>query len=86
MNELMANEDFEVFELSEAVKLINKTVLMKQDGEFPVPGIGALGVITGVLTLNEEVEVVVKLIDRVTQMTKQEYMDQVERILNTDCE
>ncbi|MBV1905651.1 MAG: hypothetical protein KUG75_06210 [Pseudomonadales bacterium] len=84
MSKLMTIDDFETFELQEAIKLINKTVLMKEDGEFPVPGIGALGVISGVLTLNEEVEVVIKLIDRVTQMTKQEYSNQIERVIDDD--
>jgi hypothetical protein len=59
------------FAIDEVVKLINMTVIRNNlDDKFKPEN---LGIIVGVLTLNDEVEMVVKFIDRITQFTKSEF-------------
>ena len=59
------------FSISEVVKLINLTVVRHDLGDSFRPE--NLGIIVGVLTLNDEVEMVVKFIDRISQFTKSEF-------------
>ena len=59
------------FSINEVVALLNYTVIKHDRGEHFVPE--NLGIICGVLSLNEEVEMVVKFIDRVGQFTKAEF-------------
>ncbi len=67
----LPHTDSSRFSISEVVALINYTVIKHDRGDQFVPE--NLGIICGVLTLNEEVEVVVKFIDRVSQFTKAEF-------------
>ncbi|MCT6700887.1 hypothetical protein [Rheinheimera sp. 4Y26] len=59
------------FTVNEVVLLLNLTVIKQDRGDKFLPE--NLGIICGVLTLNEEVEMVVKFIDRVCQFTKSEF-------------
>lgn len=59
------------FTIDEIVKLINLTVVRNDLGDSFKPE--NLGIIVGVLTLNDEVEMVVKFIDRISQFTKNEF-------------
>ncbi len=59
------------FSIKEVVALLNYTVIKHDKGDHFVPE--NLGIICGVLTLNNEVEMVVKFIDRVGQFTKSEF-------------
>jgi len=59
------------FTVQEVVALLNYTVIRLDRGDKFVPE--NLGIICGVLTLNEDVEIVVKFIDRVGQFTKTEF-------------
>jgi hypothetical protein len=66
-NQLQSTE----FSIKEVVALLNYTVIKHDKGDHFVPE--NLGIICGVLTLNNEVEMVVKFIDRVGQFTKSEF-------------
>ncbi len=66
------------FELDEAIQLIDHIVVLKRHPDKRDPR--SFGVVAGVLTLNEEIEVVLKFMDRVTQATKREFLHQVELI------
>lgn len=59
------------FSIKEVVALLNYTVIKHDKGAHFLPE--NLGIICGVLTLNNEVEIVVKFIDRVGQFTKSEF-------------
>lgn len=59
------------FSINEVVALLNYTVIKHDRGDHFVPE--NLGIICGVLSLNEEVEIVIKFIDRVGQFTKAEF-------------
>lgn len=59
------------FSIKEVVALLNYTVIKHDKGDHFVPE--NLGIICGVLILNNEVEMVVKFIDRVGQFTKSEF-------------
>jgi len=60
------------FNVPEVVNLINSTVISIQPDTPHIPQ--NLGIVVGVLTLNEEVEMVVKFIDRISQFTKAEFV------------
>jgi hypothetical protein len=67
------------FTLQEAVSLIYRIAVLKTslgEGKKP-PGITDMGHICGVLTLNEQIEVVIKFHDALRQFNKQEFQDQV---------
>lgn len=66
-NQLQSTE----FSIKEVVALLNYTVIKHDKGGHFMPE--NLGIICGVLTLNNEVEMVVKFIDRVGQFTKSEF-------------
>ncbi|WP_333797362.1 hypothetical protein [Rheinheimera sp.] len=70
MNKKM-NTQSTSFTVNEVVLLLNLTVIKQDRGDKFLPE--NLGIICGVLTLNEEVEMVVKFIDRVCQFTKSEF-------------
>jgi hypothetical protein len=59
------------FSVDEVVKLFNYPVIKSDRGTEFLPE--NIGLIVGVLILNEQVEMVVKFIDRVTQFTKAEF-------------
>lgn len=60
------------FELQEACALINYTVV-GLDNSAKNPRIADIGIICGVLTVNDEVELVVKFMDELRQYTKSEF-------------
>lgn len=64
------------FTIQDAVKLINTLVLGRKLLESTREE-AKLGVIVGVLTLNHEVEVVVKFEDQVRQFTKREFETEI---------
>jgi hypothetical protein len=65
----------QVFEAQEAFNLLNEQIILCENRRFKAnPPIEMTGVIVGVLTLNEEIEIVVRFIDSLEQLTKQEYL------------
>ncbi|MFX3658313.1 MAG: hypothetical protein ACN6I7_04075 [bacterium] len=72
------------FELQEAFDLINKTVLAKGTWAFGQQTVQSIGIVVGVLALNDEVEVVVKFMDRVVQMNKREFTEEIEALADDD--
>lgn len=69
------------FTVEEVIKLINFPVVKIERGDNFLPE--NIGLVVGVLTLNEQVEVVVKFIDRVSQFTKSEFFRHY-RVLHDD--
>ena len=67
------------FNLEEAVSLIYRLAVLKQDA--PEPGkkytITQIGHICGVLTLNDQIEIVIKFHDEMRQFTKEEFQNKV---------
>ena len=63
------------FTLEEAVSLIYRLAVLKKDA--PQPGkklsITQIGHICGVLTLNDQIEIVIKFHDQMRQFTKEEF-------------
>lgn len=72
------------FDLQEAFDLINKTVLAKDTWYVGQQTVQSIGIVVGVLSLNEEVEVVVKFMDRVVQFTKREFTEEIEALADDD--
>ena len=72
-------ENMNEFTLDEAVSLIYTMVVLKDEtGQFPdSPGIIELGHICGVLTLNDQIEIVIKFHDSLKQFNKHEFLDNV---------
>lgn len=68
------------FTLQEAVNLMGQTVL---DLKNPKPGIERLGVISGVLEINDEVELVIRMLDHIAQVTKSEFEARFEVVSDT---
>jgi hypothetical protein len=67
------------FTLEEAVALIYRLAVLKakQGDGTKRPSITEIGHICGVLTLNEQIEVVIKFHDELRQFNKQEFLAQV---------
>lgn len=67
------------FTLNEAVSLIYRLTVLKKD--IMPPGekysITQIGHICGVLTLNDQIEIVIKFHDEMRQFTKEEFSTQV---------
>lgn len=67
------------FDLEEAVSLIYRLAVLKKDS--PEPGkklsITQIGHICGVLTLNDQIEIVIKFHNEMRQFTKEEFYAQV---------
>lgn len=67
------------FTLNEAVSLIYRLTVLKKD--IMPPGekysITQIGHICGVLTLNDQIEIVIKFHDEMRQFTKEEFYTQV---------
>lgn len=70
MNQRTTNQK-QSFSVDEVVRLINRPVIRNDKGNKFTPE--NIGLIVGVVTLNQEVEMVVKFIDRITQFTKTEF-------------
>jgi len=64
------------FEIEEACELLNLTVVALDNTHTP-PRISEIGIICGVLTCNEEVEIVIKFLDQLRQYTKAEFIAQL---------
>lgn len=64
------------FTVAEATALLNHQVIRQEHLEHQSK-IENIGFIAGVLTLNEETEVVVKFIDGIYQFTKHEFNQQI---------
>ena len=63
-----------VFQLNEAVTLIHKEVVRIEDRAYlPNPPVEVIGIICGVLTMNEEIEIVVKFSQGMEQLSKTEF-------------
>jgi len=58
------------FTQEEAVNLLNSHVVKKGDEEKAKTSIEYIGFIAGVLTLNDEIEVVIKFPNKLSQFTK----------------
>ena len=67
------------FTLDEAFSLIYKLAVLKnKEGLFPEkPSVTQIGHICGLLTLNEQIEIVIKFHDEIKQFTKQEFLEEV---------
>ncbi|MBV1789021.1 hypothetical protein KQ940_13265 [Marinobacterium sp. D7] len=62
------------FELDEAVSLFHKEVIRIEDrAHLPKPPIEMIGIVCGVLTLNDEIEVIVRFSDGLEQLCKTEF-------------
>lgn len=67
------------FTLNEAVSLIYRLTVLKKDTQQPGKkySITQIGHICGVLTLNDQIEIVIKFHDEMRQFTKEEFYAQV---------
>ncbi len=67
------------FDLEEAVSLIYRLAVLKKDApeHGKKPSITQIGHICGVLTLNDQIEIVIKFHDEMRQFTKEEFHNQV---------
>lgn len=68
----IAEQNPSQFSVAEVVELLNYPVIKNDRGTQFLPE--NIGLIVGVLVLNDEVEMVVKFVDRVTQFTKAEFL------------
>jgi len=64
------------FTIADATPLLNAHVIRKEDLSEK-PALDKIGFVAGVLTLNEEIELVVKFFDGVHQYTKHEFYIQL---------
>lgn len=67
------------FSLDEAVGLIYRHAVLKKHGPESsiIPDITKIGHICGVLTLNDQIELVIKFHDELRQFTKEEFNEEV---------
>jgi len=76
-NQALKENDYSMneFTLEEAVSLIYRLAILKKniDKAGKAPGITQVGHICGVLTMNEQIEVVIKFHDELRQFTKEEF-------------
>jgi hypothetical protein len=70
MNQRTTNQN-QNFSVDEVVRLINRPVIRNDKGDKFTPE--NIGLIVGVVAINQEIEMVVKFIDRITQFTKAEF-------------
>ncbi|MFT6916295.1 MAG: hypothetical protein ACJAWL_002629 [Motiliproteus sp.] len=73
----------DAFDLAEAVTLMDRIVTAQTNTAIESPM--DLGVISGVLTLNDEIEVVVRFADRLEQFSKTELYQQTRLIETSDA-
>lgn len=73
------NEIMNPFTLDEAVSLIYRLAVLKKDAlqSGQKYSITQIGHICGVLTLNDQIEIVIKFHDEMRQFTKEEFYTQV---------
>jgi hypothetical protein len=81
---LQENDVMSEFTLEEAVSLIYRHAVLKKKtvASGNAPNIAQIGHICGVLTLNDQIEVVIKFCDELRQFTKDEFNREVQL---TDC-
>ena len=61
------------FSLQEAYQLLNHEVIRAVDRhELPKPSIEKTGIIVGILTMNDEIEILIKFMDGMVQLIKTE--------------
>ncbi|MDD2770351.1 MAG: hypothetical protein PHT19_16640 [Methylococcus sp.] len=67
------------FTLEDAVSLIYRLAVLKKDATAPgkMPDITKIGHVCGVLTMNDQIEVVIKFHDELRQFTKDEFDSQI---------
>ncbi len=64
------------FQLDEAVDLLNMEAIRTKDTEYlPSPPIDKTGIICGVVTMNEYVEIIIKYPEGILQLNKTEFYD-----------
>ena len=68
------------FTLEEAFLLINKIVLERDRVHIGGKEVASLGTVVGLLTMNDEIELVVKFSTRLSQLTKEEFSQQIEAV------
>lgn len=68
----------EPFTVEQAAALLHATVV-RLDVSDPI-SITDIGVVCGLLLLNDEVEIVIKFADRISQYTRFEYLDQFRQV------
>lgn len=71
------------FTLEEATKLIYQEVVKKKDHNKPKT-IENIGIVSGVLTLNDEIEIVVQFFGEMGQFVKDEFESQLVIVTNDD--
>jgi len=64
--------EMNTFSFETAYKLLNFHVAKKSDSHKK-PSIEHLGYVAGIVHINEEVEVIIKFLDRVEQLTKSQF-------------
>lgn len=66
----------ESFDLEEATSLINYEVVRSTDEHLlPTPPHEKVGFIVGVIWMNDEIEILIRIEEKVAQLTKAEYLD-----------
>lgn len=68
--------DMSTFSFETAFKLLNFHVAKKSDSD-KAPSVEHLGYVAGMVHINEEVEVILKFMDRVEQLTKFQFYQQM---------
>ena len=72
------------FTLQEAFELLNSHVVKKENEDNENLAIDQIGFVAGVLTLNDEVEVMVKFPELLIQLTKTAFTEQMSLLEMTD--
>lgn len=63
-----------VFEVDECVAMLNCEVIRKVDSHYlPKPPVDKIGIAVGVLTMNSEVELLVRFADKMEQLRKMDF-------------
>jgi len=65
------------FTMQEAFELLNSHVVKKEDEDNKDLQIEKIGFVAGVITLNDEIEVMIKFPNQLTQLTKTAFADQM---------
>ena len=65
------------FTMQEAFELLNSHVVKKEDEDNKDLQIEKIGFVAGVITLNDEIEVMIKFPNQLTQLTKTAFSDQM---------
>ena len=70
----------DTFNLEEAIALIYRLAILRKNAPAPgkKPALTQIGHICGVLTLNDQIEVVIKFHDQMRQFTKEEFYREIE--------